>query len=97
MFQCPHCHEQFEIAPKAKVAWWKYDSSQSANLGCGTLILIAVIVAIFSNTRGGNEERTLRSLQENVQAVEKKVDTLGDQIRTLSASVKPASGPVPLR
>ena len=96
MFQCPHCHEQFDIAPKAKSPWWKYDPGPSANLGCGTLILIAIIVAIFSNANRGEEDRILRSLQEDVQAVGKKVDTLGDRIRNLS-SAKPAAGQAPAR
>jgi len=61
------------------------------------MILIAIIVAMFSNGHREDEDRVLRSLQENVQAVEKKVDTLGDQIRKLSASAKPAAGQAPAR
>jgi hypothetical protein len=94
MIQCPHCHEQFEIAPQAKVPWWKYDPGPSTRLGCGTLILIAIIVALFSNGPREEQERILRSLQKNVQTIEKKLDTLGDQVRKLSESTKPRPGHV---
>ncbi len=37
-----------EVESPAKVPWWRYDPGQNASLGCGTLIIIAIIVAAFS-------------------------------------------------
>ena len=48
MFPCPHCGQQINInAPPTEVAWYKYDPGGSkVSLGCGSLILIALIVLI---------------------------------------------------
>jgi outer membrane murein-binding lipoprotein Lpp len=58
-------------------------------LGCGTLILIAIIVMIFS---GGNDNRKLRKeieqLNEKVDRIEQKLDAL--QARKASAPAPPA-------
>lgn len=47
MFQCPHCRKTIEIAASQKepVPWHQYDPGNGVSLGCGTLILIAIIVA----------------------------------------------------
>ena len=51
--------------------------NQKVQLGCGTLILIAIIVAIFS---GGNQEKKLRNdireLHEKVDRLERKIDAM---------------------
>lgn len=52
-------------------------SDQKVQLGCGTLIIIAIIVMIFS---GGSNERKLRKeireLHEKVDRLEQKIDAL---------------------
>ena len=60
---------------------------RTVQLGCGTLILIAIIVAIFS---GDNSDRKLR---KEVGELHEKIDRLERKIDALSAS-RPA-GEVP--
>ena len=50
MLVCPHCNQEIEFKALEKVPWWKKPiGGPSASLGCGTLILIAIIVAVFSD------------------------------------------------
>jgi hypothetical protein len=49
----------------------------SAQLGCGTLILIAIIVAMFSGRGDVRETREeVRALQDQVTRIEAKIDSL---------------------
>jgi len=57
--------------------------SQQATLGCGTLILIAVIVALFSHPGVGNLESEVRSLRSDVGELKKAVDAQSAEIRAL--------------
>jgi len=59
------------------------DHTQKATLGCGTLILIAIIVAIFSNRGSDDVERGLDKLRDDVQALKKSIDAQSQQIRDL--------------
>jgi hypothetical protein len=77
MFACPHCGKPIDVGPAAKVPWWQYDSGgPNVSLGCGTLILIAIIVAIFS---GGNKDE-IRALRTEVRALEKKIDEIDKKL-----------------
>ena len=76
MFPCPHCGRAIEVGPPAEVPWYKYNPGGArVSLGCGTLILIAIIVAMFS--RGGDESDAIRALQKEVQSLEQKIDNIG--------------------
>ena len=82
MVVCPHCGEELDVSPRPprpRVPWWKYDPGPTANLGCGTLILIALVVAMFSS---GNKE-SLARLQQDVRALQEKIDGLGRGIEKL--------------
>lgn len=80
MFPCPHCGNKIDVAPPVKVSWWQFDTGGTpVSLGCGTLILIAIIVAIFS---GGGESSEIRALQRDVQSLEQKIDNLAAQAAT---------------
>lgn len=72
MFPCPHCGKTIEVGPPAKVSWWQYDPGKGTSLGCGTLIIIAIIVAAFS--QGGADE--IRELRKEIQSLEKKIDVI---------------------
>src|SRR5208337_3666659 len=64
MFVCPHCGKELDVSPqhpRPPVPWWKYDPGPRANLGCGTLILIAIVVAAASSR---NTEPVARLEQE---------------------------------
>jgi hypothetical protein len=53
----------------------------SAQLGCGTLILIAIIVAMFSGRGDIRETREeVRVLQDQVTRLEAKIDSLVVQV-----------------
>ena len=72
MFPCPHCGKTIDVGPTAKVPWWQYDPGGGASLGCGTLILIAIIVAMFS--QGGDDD--IRDLRRDIQSLEQKIDRM---------------------
>jgi cell division protein FtsL len=70
------------------------EHTQKATLGCGTLILIALIVAIFSNSGSNDVERELGSLRGDVQELKKAIDAQSQQIRDLHDAFKrPESAP----
>jgi hypothetical protein len=49
-------------------------TTQQANLGCGTLILIAVIVLIFSGRGTGEIKDEVKQLRQTVAGLEAKID-----------------------
>lgn len=76
MFPCPHCGKPIDAGPPAQVPWYEFGPGRpTMSLGCGTLILIAIIVAMFS--RGSDDSDAIRDLQKEVQALEQKIDDLG--------------------
>ena len=78
MFPCFHCGKAIDVGPPAKVPWYKYDpGGPTMPLGCGTLILIAISVAMFS--RGDQDSNAIRDLQKEVQALEQKIDDPGER------------------
>ncbi len=79
MFVCPHCGKELDVSPRREVPWWKYDPGPTARLGCGTLILIAAIVAVFSSRNTESVER----LEQEVRALHEKIDGLGTVIEKL--------------
>jgi hypothetical protein len=80
MFACPHCGKALDVSPRPRASWWKYDAGPTANLGCGTLILIAVIVAMVSS----RSTESVARLEQQVQALQEKIDGLGKGIEKLS-------------
>jgi hypothetical protein len=78
MYQCPHCGKIIEMDSPAPVPWWQYQPAQrGVSLGCGTLILIAIIVAMFS--RSGDESKSIRALQNDIQKLQRTVEMLQAQ------------------
>lgn len=64
---------------------------QQVSLGCGTLILIAMIVLIFGQGGTNDLERELRELRSEVGELKKAVEAQTVQIRALQ--VTPAQVP----
>ena len=60
--------------------------TNNVQLGCGTLILIAIIVMVFS---GGDDAKKLRG---QLEEVDRKIDRLEKKIDDLSQKL---SGPLP--
>jgi len=80
---CPHCGQEIEPTQPPRVPWWKLDLTQhGVNLGCGSLILIAIIVAICSG--GGGLSGRIERLDSDIQKLEKRIDDLGKAIDKLS-------------
>jgi hypothetical protein len=71
---CPHCGKSSD-APWENVPWWKYDSGRAptVGLGCGTLLLIGIIVSIFSPGRDLDQQvRGLRSEVADVKQASRR-------------------------
>ncbi len=60
------------------------ENSQKANLGCGTLILIAIIVLIFGNA--GNEE-----MSQDMQQLRQQVSGLNTSVQQLETALQEQS------
>jgi hypothetical protein len=56
---------------------------QEVSLGCGTLILIALIVLIFGRGGSGEIERELQRLRTSVDEMKKSVEEQSAQIKAL--------------
>jgi hypothetical protein len=78
MFQCPHCQQPIQFESGTNMPWWNRElGSPRASLGCGTLILIAIIVAVCSGGLNNNNElhelqREIRTMREMVEALTEK-------------------------
>jgi hypothetical protein len=79
MAVCPHCGKELDERPRGRVPWWKYDPGPTVNLGCGSLILIAILVVAFSS---GGKERVAR-LEQEVRKLSDKIDGLSQGIQKL--------------
>ncbi len=84
MIICPHCGEPIEVSHRVEVPWYQRDlgGSTRASLGCGTFIIIAIIVAVFSSS-GDNRE-----VREDLRAVENKLDRLSQESRDLQREIR---------
>jgi hypothetical protein len=69
------------------------DRTQTVNLGCGTLILLALIVMFFSNSGSRDVDGELGSLRATVEALKKSVDAQTEQIRGLQDLLKKRESP----
>ena len=72
------------------------EHTQKATLGCGTLILIALIVAIFSHSGSRDVERDVEGLRGDMHELKKSIDAQSQQIREPKPhTVTPASSRYP--
>ncbi len=62
--------------------------SQQASLGCGTLILIALIVLIFSGRGVDDVEREVRGLRTDIDELTKSIELQTGQIKLLQEKVE---------
>jgi outer membrane murein-binding lipoprotein Lpp len=96
VFNCPHCHKTIEIGigPDGKVPWYRTElGNPKVSLGCGTLIVIGIIVAFCS---GGISDRDLDRLRGDIQRLERKVDELAAVAAKPAAISAAEAAPVPL-
>jgi Sec-independent protein translocase protein TatA len=64
---------------------------QGVSLGCGTLILIALIVILFSGRGAGDLKRDVRALRSDVAELKKSVDAQSAEIRALQRKIDEGS------
>ena len=57
--------------------------NQQVTLGCGTLVIIAFIVAMFSHPGGSNVESEVKHLRSDVRELKQTVETQSAEIRAL--------------
>jgi len=76
---CPHCGQESGPPQPPLVPWWKLNlAPHNVNLGCGSLIFIAIIVTFCSGGFGlsGKIDR----LDAYIQELEKKIDKVDKDI-----------------
>ena len=62
--------------------------TQHATLGCGTLILIALIVLFFSRPGISDLERDVRALRSEVAELKKAVDSQTNEMKRLNEKLE---------
>jgi Sec-independent protein translocase protein TatA len=65
---------------------------QEVSLGCGTLILIAVIVMLFSGRGTGDLEREVKALRSQVDEIKQAVDRQTSEIKLLRERMENQGG-----
>lgn len=63
--------------------------AQPASLGCGTLLLIGIVVAVFSRGGTGDLEREVQGLRSAVGDLKKAVEAQSAEIRQLRSQLPP--------
>ena len=63
--------------------------ARPATLGCGTLFLIGIVVAVFSRGGTGDMGREVRGLQSEVGDLKKAVEAQSSEIRKLRDRLPP--------
>ena len=69
------------------------ESNQKVSLGCGTLILIALIVMIFSGTPNRDIKRELQQLQTEVRSLQSMVEAQRASIQKLQRTIEDSRKP----
>ena len=71
------------------------DRSQQVSLGCGTLILIALIVLIFGRGHNDEVEREVQNLSSTIRQLQTAVESQGDQIKALRQTLEAMEAKTP--
>jgi Sec-independent protein translocase protein TatA len=66
--------------------------SQQVTLGCGTLVLIALIVLIFSGGGTGDLKQEVRGLRSEVGELKKAVEAQTGEIKLLQQKLEKQQG-----
>ena len=79
MIICPNCKSEIQVPRTETVRSFQFSNPSNATLGCGTFILIAIVVAIFSGNPSLSAD--IRRLETEVQQLEGKIDELNALLR----------------
>ncbi|MFC7338229.1 hypothetical protein ACFQY0_13630 [Haloferula chungangensis] len=71
------------------------DNSTKASLGCGSLILIAIIVLIFSNGKNDEVEKQLRDTRSELKELKAEVVTQSATLSRIEDELKKANSKPP--
>ena len=66
----------------------EHSASQTVSLGCGTLILIALIVLFFGGGVNQDVKQDIRSLRQSVEEVRTALDAQAVEIKALRQAVE---------
>ena len=66
---------------------------QRAQIGCGTLLMIALIVIFFSRSNTADVEREVQGLRSEVAEIRKLIEAQSAEIRQLRTSSPPSLTP----
>ena len=92
MFPCPHCGRDVEGKSPPKDVPWYMDvfgcTRQTTSLGCGTLILIAIIVAVFSTVGDDDGVRGLRGDIRDLEVQVKELRGVERELRALRQAIE---------
>ena len=94
MFRCPHCDKSIEITsgqPEHKKSFWQSQYGSSVSLGGGSLIAIALIVAVCS----GTSTRGTTGVQNDIRNLDRKIERI-EQMLTELKNENAASKVVPV-
>ena len=69
------------------------ESNQRVRLGCGTLILIALIVMIFSGTPNRDIKQELQQLQTEIRSLQSMVEAQRASIQKLQRTIEDSRKP----
>jgi chaperonin cofactor prefoldin len=67
--------------------------ARPATLGCGTLILIGIVVAIFTHSGLNKLEQRVTRLEHAVDSLQTLIVQQTSEIRQLRATLRPATNP----
>jgi hypothetical protein len=85
MLSCPYCNQDLEVAvSRQESSFWR--KNLTPGLGCGSMIAIAIIVAMFSRGNSDDIERLskdIRQLNANVAELDQKLTTLTTAVERL--------------
>lgn len=91
MPKCPQCGRDVSFFERdlftGVCADCRRVGARPATLGCGTLIIIAIIVAIVSNSAVDDVEQRLRTIEQSIQTLSAQMSEQSADIRALRAEV----------
>jgi len=70
------------------------DRNQAVSLGCGTLILIALIVVFFSNRGNDDVKAEISSLRSEVGELRKAIDAQTAQLKAMRQEMPAPGDPI---
>ena len=101
MTKCPQCGRDVSFFERdlftGVCATCRRVGARPATLGCGTLIIIAIIVAMFSQSGANDVERRLRNMEQSIESLSQQMSQQSTDIRALRAEIDSLRRGLPAR